>query len=179
MCRQNIPPSGLIHLAKKKDLEIEFEDSDDEDECSEEEEKNGKDEIVDKKRVIIKKEISQKTKSETVISIINNYPEGRFIVFSSHDSSFELVKPLCLENNIEVLELKGGRASKEKKLQKYQTGEVNVILLNSKFNGADLNLQMTTHIILYHEMNEYIEKQVIGRANRIGRVDELIIHRLV
>ena len=100
-------------------------------------------------------------------------------VFSSHDSSFELVKPLCLENNIEVLELKGGRASKEKKLQKYQTGEVNVILLNSKFNGAGLNLQMTTHIILYHEMNEYIEKQVIGRANRIGRVDELIIHRLV
>jgi SNF2 family DNA or RNA helicase len=194
LCRQNVNHSGLIHLVKKKQneirgdvskckIEIIFEDSDDE------EEKNGKDEIretrqvetrqVETRRVETRRVVERKTKAETVIDIINNNPNGKFIVFSSHDESFELVKPLCKENDIEVLELKGGRGSKENKLQKYQSGEVNVILLNSKFNGAGLNLQNTTDIILYHEMNQFIETQVIGRANRIGRVGELVIHRLV
>ena len=53
-----------------------------------------------------------------------------------------------------------------------------VIFLNSKYNGAGINLQEATDIILYHEMNFNTETQIIGRANRIGRKIPLNVHHL-
>ena len=38
---------------------------------------------------------------------------------------------------------------------------------------------MTTDIILYHKMESYIEKQVIGRKERIGSKNALHLHRLI
>ena len=43
------------------------------------------------------------------------------------------------------------------------------LCLNYINNGAGINLQEATDIILYHEMNEDLSTQIIGRANRIGR----------
>ena len=39
--------------------------------------------------------------------------------------------------------------------------------------GSGLNLQMTTDIIIYHKLTKSMEEQVIGRAQRIGRIDSL------
>ena len=48
-----------------------------------------------------------------------------------------------------------------------------------RFNGAGINLEMATDIILYHEMPLAIREQVIGRALRIGRKEDLTVHNLV
>ena len=42
-------------------------------------------------------------------------------------------------------------------------------MLNSKFFGSGLNLENTTHLVLFHEMNMDTTIQAIGRAQRFGR----------
>ena len=37
---------------------------------------------------------------------------------------------------------------------------------------------MTTDIVLYHRMNSDLEKQIIGRGQRVGRTSPLIINYL-
>jgi len=39
-------------------------------------------------------------------------------------------------------------------------------------------LQEATDIILYHEMSKNTQNQIIGRANRIGRLVSLNVHHL-
>jgi len=53
------------------------------------------------------------------------------------------------------------------------------VILNSRFNGAGINLETASDIILYHEMPSAIREQVVGRALRIGREGDLIVHNLV
>ena len=53
-----------------------------------------------------------------------------------------------------------------------------MIFLNSNCNGAGINLQEATDIILYHKMTETTQNQIIGRANRIGRLECLNVHHL-
>ena len=64
-------------------------------------------------------------------------------------------------------------------LRKFKEGKIKVIFLNSKNNGAGINLQEATDIILYHRMNDSFQKQIIGRVNRIGKDNELIVHHLI
>jgi hypothetical protein len=51
-------------------------------------------------------------------------------------------------------------------------------MLNAQYFGAGINLQMTDDIFIYHRMSSDLEKQVVGRAQRIGRTDKLNIHYL-
>lgn len=56
--------------------------------------------------------------------------------------------------------------------------ELNVLLINSKYFGSGLNLENTSDIIIIHKMQSDIEMQVIGRAQRYGRVGELRVWKL-
>jgi len=60
----------------------------------------------------------------------------------------------------------------------FKDGKLKVIFLNSSFDGAGLNLQEATDIILYHDMPPHTQSQIIGRANRIGRQLPLHVHHL-
>jgi len=182
MCREEVDITKLTVLKKKIGIEIEIEDDDIVDEDTGEveiDEKYNDDEkeVLDTKVREVKVR-SEKTKPETIADIIYNKPEGKFLVFSSYEQSFSLIKSIFNEKEIDYMEIKGSKTSRENRLAEYQYGDRNVIFLNSKFNGAGINLQITTDIILYHKMPVHIEKQVIGRANRIGRVGTLTIHYL-
>jgi SNF2 family DNA or RNA helicase len=56
--------------------------------------------------------------------------------------------------------------------------EINVLLINSKYFGSGLNLENTSDIIIIHKMQNDIEMQVIGRAQRYGRIDNLRVWKL-
>lgn len=141
-----------------------------------------KEKNVKKKEQKEKKNIKElKPKPQTIVDIIKKYGKNsKFIVSSSYEESFSLIKTAFAQNDINYFELKGLASSREKKLQSFKdpSGDINVIFLNSKFNGAGINLQCVTDIILYHEMEEALEKQLIGRAMRIGKVGSLRLHRL-
>ena len=118
------------------------------------------------------------TKIETIVDIINKNKGGKFLIFSDHDNSFTTISSGLKDNNISYVQIRGNIKTTEKNLDLFKNGDIQVIFLNAKFNGAGINLQQATDIILYHEMNFYIEAQILARANRIGRIIPLNVHHL-
>ena len=119
-------------------------------------------------------------KLDSLINIIVESKENsKFIVFSDFDESFKKIKTEMKERKISFIELTGNKNTKVKKLESFKNDDINVILLNSKVNCAGINLQFVTDIIIYHDMEEDQKKQIIGRANRIGRSISLNVHEFV
>ena len=125
-----------------------------------------------------KSETNLKTKKETVMDIISDCvrKNRKVILFSSYDETFDIIRNDLDEYKIEFAEVSGQRSVRESKLEKFVHGRINVIFLNSRFNGAGINLEVADDIILYHAMNEGLKKQVMGRALRIGRKEPLVVH---
>lgn len=118
------------------------------------------------------------TKQDTIVKLIRNKPDGKFIVFSSYDQTFDQINLALVENSINFKLIKGSIQQIQKIINDYKTGDLQVLFLNSKFTGSGINLQETTDIILYHEMSDATKTQLIGRANRIGRTSPLYVHQL-
>lgn len=119
-----------------------------------------------------------KTKIQKTLEIINN-SDGKFLVFSAYNNTF---KPICnalKDFKVPYAQLIGTIGSRNKNIEDFKSGKLKVLFLNSVNNGAGLNLQEATDIILYHSMSENTETQIIGRANRIGRKISLNVHHLV
>jgi len=127
----------------------------------------------------VKEEEKPNTKTQQIIELINGNPDGRFIIFSDEDATFSYINESLMEENIMCKEIKGRSESREKTISKFKSGKINVIFLNSRNNGAGINLQECTDIILFHKMEDSIKTQIIGRANRIGRNHDLNIHHLI
>jgi len=128
--------------------------------------------------IIIEKKDKTITKPEKIIEIIQNNKEGKFLIFSDHDGSFNSINQILKEYDITCVQIRGNVRTTESNLNSFKHGNTQVIFLNSRYNGAGLNLQESTDIILYHEMNFNTETQIIGRANRIGRQIPLNVHHL-
>lgn len=121
----------------------------------------------------------KKLKPDIILDILKGNNYGKFIIFSNYDESFSSVKKILDEKKINYCELKGGKDKRNRDIESFKNDDVNVLFLNSKENAAGINLQETTDIILYHNMNEYNLTQIMGRANRIGRKKPLKVHHLI
>lgn len=119
------------------------------------------------------------TKVQTVIEIITNKKDGKFLVFSEYDNTFYPMCDALMERKISFVEMKGSSKNREKNIDLFKSGKIQVLFLNSNFNGAGLNLTESTDIILCHRMSESQKTQIIGRANRIGRTQKLTVHQLL
>ena len=117
-------------------------------------------------------------KSEELIRIIKHNPKGRFLVFSEYNNTFHNVIELLNENNIQYNKLSGSSGRITNIIEDYSLNKISVLLLNAKYYGSGLNLQMTTDIIIYHKMSHDLENQVIGRGQRLGRTGALNVHYL-
>ena len=117
------------------------------------------------------------SKEDTLLKIINEKPEGRFLIFSKNENSFEKIKTELIKNNYKYELLKGTTSHMINILDKFKSGEINIILLNTQYAGSGIDISCATDIIIFHNMG--IDKQqAIGRAQRVGRTTELYIHNL-
>lgn len=123
-------------------------------------------------------ESQTKTKLETIVSIILSREKGSFIIFSQYKNTLENINKVLDRNNISYTTIKGTYKQRQKQIDDYNNGIVSTMLLNSSTDGAGINLQKTTDIILYNQLSEDTKIQIIGRANRIGRKQQLYIHQL-
>ena len=119
------------------------------------------------------------TKLEQIRELIKEKKDGKFLIFSSYDITFKPICKMLKENNISFVDIKGTVETIQKNINQFKYHNCQVIFLNSKLNSAGINLPQTTDIILYHEMEENIKQQIIGRAQRIGRKDSLHVHNLM
>jgi SNF2 family DNA or RNA helicase len=120
----------------------------------------------------------RKTQVDRILEIIKSCKDGKFLIFSAYDETFDVIRQALNANEIEYVQIKGSRHTRERNINSFKTGSVNVVFLNTEFNGSGINLQEATDIILYHEMSETTRNQIIGRANRIGRKQTLYVHQL-
>lgn len=117
------------------------------------------------------------SKEETLLKIITDKPDGRFLVFSKNENSFEKIKSELNKTNKKFEILKGNTSHMINILDKFKSGEINIILLNTQYAGSGIDISCATDVIIFHNMG--IDKQqAIGRAQRVGRTKELYIHNL-
>jgi len=105
---------------------------------------------------------------------------SKIIICSNYIQIFNDIKKLFIKYSIKYIELDDGNVdSINQSVRKYIYGNINVLLLNSNLFGCGLNLQCTTDILFLHKTESVLEKQIIGRAQRMGRVDKLNIWYLM
>lgn len=122
---------------------------------------------------------SRMTKFQRIEKILDDKPDGRFIIFSEYNQTFEIIRNFLINKQVVFSEIKGTIESRNKTITKFKNGKINILFLNSLNNGSGINLQEATDIILFHKMEEDIISQIIGRANRIGRTTGLYVHHLI
>ncbi len=133
--------------------------------------------MVTKKK---EEELSQPPlKREALLRLLKENPKGKFLIFSRYDNPFTQIGQDLENESISVQEVKGNKDVIASTLRKFQNGETRCLLLNSIHAGAGLTITAATHVILLHAMSLEEEKQIIGRAYRLGRKEPLTIYKLV
>ncbi len=66
-----------------------------------------------------------------------------------------------------------------KTLEQFESGKIQILLMNSTQAGVGMDLKSATHVILMHTMRREEEKQILGRALRLGRTEPLTMIRLL
>jgi superfamily II DNA or RNA helicase len=129
--------------------------------------------IVNTNNKIEKEEIL--SKEDTLLKIINSKPNGKFLIFSKNENSFDKIKEILMNYKYDML--KGNTSHMINILNKFKNGEINIIFLNTQYAGSGIDISDATDIIIFHKMGSDKE-QAIGRAQRVGRTTELYIHNL-
>lgn len=93
----------------------------------------------------------------------------RILVLSQFDSILVALEREFMKYQIPFGYLKGRQSCVDSLLEKYENGDISVLLINPNYYGSGMNLQNTTDIIMFHKFNAEMEKQVVGRAQRLGR----------
>lgn len=115
---------------------------------------------------------------ENIVTDLNR--QGRkVLVFSNYDTSLDKIHAVLRDVDVKHATLKGHIGRLRHVLDRYKQGDLNVLLVNASAYGSGLNLQNTTDIVMFHKFNDEIERQVLGRAQRNGRVESLNVWYLL
>jgi superfamily II DNA/RNA helicase len=99
---------------------------------------------------------------------------SKWLIFNDNGNVLVRYQELLLKRGIKAVMLDGGNQKLiEKTLKDYKEGDVQVLLLNSMIEGAGMNLENTTHLLFMHKTEEKFIEQVMGRAQRFGRKEQL------
>jgi hypothetical protein len=116
------------------------------------------------------------TKIENLERILcNEIPKDKkILIFSEHEGNFDCyTKAFAKSGRNSLSAVKGSISHITNLLGKFNSGEIPCLFLNAKYCGSGLNLEKTDIVIIMHKMTQDNIKQVIGRAQRIGRQGQL------
>lgn len=120
-----------------------------------------------------------KHKKEALLHFLKENPTAKVLMFSGYDASFFGLEERLTEENISFATLNGSLNRINKLLRDFKAGNYNIMFLNARNMGAGLNIDSATHVVLFHRMSSELEKQIIGRAMRLGRTAPLeVVHLL-
>ena len=117
------------------------------------------------------------SKNNTILKIIRDNPDGKFIIFCNYSSPFHELAMDLKRLHISHDELRGH--SDAKILNRFRQGALQVIMLHSRNNGSGIDISCATDIIFYQRLaDESEDSQALARAQRVGRTTPLQVHRL-
>jgi ERCC4-related helicase len=118
------------------------------------------------------------SKQEYFMKLILENKQKKWLVFSEFDATFNSLLDDLSNNNITYSKICGTASHIDNLINNFNNGLINVLLLNAVNFGMGINLEMATDVLIYHKLSSEIEKQVIGRAQRPGRILPLNVHFL-
>lgn len=118
-------------------------------------------------------------KTEQLLELLQQKQNGKFLVFSRYDNPFLQLTSEIEGLNITVKQVKGNKDVIAATLKSFETGKTKVLLLNSLEAGAGMNITAASDVVLLHAMTHEEEKQILGRAYRMGRTEPLSVVRLL
>jgi SNF2 family DNA or RNA helicase len=127
------------------------------------------------------KNLSKHENMDKIFELNSKNTVKKYLIFTEYESTLNTRITSILDKwGLTYARIRGTSYSISNMISKYkqQDNEINVLLINSKYFGSGLNLENTSDIIIIHKMNSDIEMQVIGRAQRFGRVGELRVWKL-
>ena len=80
---------------------------------------------------------------------------------------------------LSVETVRGNKDHVSNVLSQFEKGEVKILLMNSATAGVGMDLKSATHVVLMHAMRKEEERQIVGRAMRLGRTAPLNLIRLL
>lgn len=104
---------------------------------------------------------------------------GKTLVFSAYERTFDDIEPTLRHMGLRCRTLKGNHATVKSIVDDFRAGVIDVLLVNAKNYGSGLNLECTTDIVMFHRLDNEIERQVVGRAMRFGRSQPLTVWYLL
>ena len=104
------------------------------------------------------------------------------LVFTQYVKMGELVVRHLAERGHSIDMLHGGQSVKARQrlVDRFQTGELDVLVLSLKAGGTGLNLTAATNVVHYDRWwNPAVEDQATDRAYRIGQKQTVTVHRII
>ena len=126
----------------------------------------------------------QSSKLKAMLQLIEELNEAghRALVFSQFTDVLDLAEIALHDKGFTTLRLDGSMsaAKREKKVQLFQQGNVQVFLISLKAGGVGLNLTAADYVILLDPWwNPAVEDQATSRSHRIGQHNPVTVYRLI
>jgi len=165
-CRAGVNVKTLIVL-KESEEEAEYKGNNEDDDDEKEEE--------------VTEDTMFNTRSEAFEFLLKslNVEGNRVLVFSGYDVVNERIESVFKSLDLQYKSLKGSVETRSKKLQEFKRGECRFLTIDSRSDSAGIDIPETTHIIIYHNMEDNYKQQIIGRGQRIGRSASLIVYEMI
>jgi superfamily II DNA or RNA helicase len=95
---------------------------------------------------------------------------SKWLMFNDNMAALITYQTILDEHSIRAKTLDGGDAKRIADIIKeYKEGDIQVLLINSRMEGAGMNLENTTHLVFMHATEPRLIEQIVGRAQRYGR----------
>jgi superfamily II DNA/RNA helicase len=103
-------------------------------------------------------------------------PGQKWLIFNDNANAIEEAGNRLKAKGVKCIMLDGGNAAAiQRAIDGYKGGDAQVLLLNSKMEAVGMNLENTTHLLFMHAARPQYVEQIVGRAQRFGRVGRLHI----
>ena len=111
------------------------------------------------------------------------FPKGKkhkYLIYSMYTESTDQIAEAFKSVKIKYTIIRGSRQEKDQAVSDFKTDKVDVMIATSSRECAGLHIPEVTRLVLYHHhVDGHIAKQVVGRAQRVGRECSLEVIEVV
>jgi SNF2 family DNA or RNA helicase len=111
-----------------------------------------------------------------IVNIHHESSDYHIVVFAMYEESILSVQSTLYKSMIQFRTLRGNNM--QSTLQWFHDTKAGVMIVNAQLHGNGLNLVDISHMIMYQTFAPDLTMQLIGRAHRIGKTNELHVHTL-
>jgi hypothetical protein len=129
-----------------------------------------------------KKSVELENMNKTILlSKILEICGNKILIYSQFKGVANFIKSVVVKLNFDYLQLDGGNIKDlDRILDEFKNKpKVKILLIDDTSFGVGLNIEYTSDIIFFNNIEPNVKEQLIGRAQRLGRTSKLNIWELL